>query len=89
MLGRLLIVLIRFYRVAISSWTPASCRFQPTCSAYGIEAIRVHGAARGVWLTLRRVARCHPWGGFGYDPVPGRREAESLETSVGVGERIA
>jgi len=61
---------VRFYQVAISSWTPASCRFTPSCSAYAIEALDTHGAMRGSWLAVRRVLRCHPWGGFGYDPVP-------------------
>lgn len=61
---------IRFYQVAISPHTPPSCRFVPTCSEYGIEAIRKHGAIKGGWLTLKRICRCHPWGGSGYDPVP-------------------
>ena len=77
MLGRILIGLVRFYQVAISSWTPPSCRFTPTCSAYAIEALREHGAARGTWLAVRRVARCHPWGGFGFDPVPPRSPCAS------------
>lgn len=72
MLGRILIALVRFYQVAISSWTAASCRFTPTCSTYAIDALRAHGPARGVWLSLRRIMRCHPWGGFGLDPVPPR-----------------
>ena len=71
MFGRMLIGLVRFYQTAISSWTPASCRFTPTCSAYAIEAIEKHGSVRGVWLALRRIGRCHPWGGYGFDPVPG------------------
>ena len=70
MLGRVLIALIRFYQGAISPWTPAACRYQPTCSGYALEAIRAHGAGRGGWLALRRILRCHPWGGHGYDPVP-------------------
>jgi putative membrane protein insertion efficiency factor len=69
-IARILIGLVRFYQLAISPWTPAACRFTPTCSAYAIDALREHGAARGVWLSVRRIARCHPWGGFGYDPVP-------------------
>jgi putative membrane protein insertion efficiency factor len=69
-LSRILIAIVRLYQSAISSWTPASCRFTPTCSAYAIDALRTHGAGRGTWLALRRVGRCHPWGGFGYDPVP-------------------
>ena len=70
MLTRLLIALVRFYQVAISPWTPAACRYTPTCSTYAIEALREHGSLRGSWLAIRRLARCHPWGGFGYDPVP-------------------
>jgi putative membrane protein insertion efficiency factor len=65
-----LIVLIRFYQAAISSWLPPVCRFSPTCSAYGLEAVERHGGMRGGWLALRRLSRCHPWGRVGYDPVP-------------------
>lgn len=65
-----LLGLIRFYQRAISPWTPPSCRFTPTCSAYAAEAIERHGAGRGSWLAARRLLRCHPWGGEGYDPVP-------------------
>ncbi len=61
---------IRFYQIVISPLLPKSCRFVPTCSAYAIEAITTHGIVRGSWLTLRRLCRCHPWGGSGYDPVP-------------------
>ncbi|MDE6544442.1 MAG: membrane protein insertion efficiency factor YidD [Muribaculaceae bacterium] len=67
---RVLILPIRFYQLCISPMLPASCRFTPTCSQYAIEAISRHGAVRGMWLALRRIARCHPWGGSGYDPVP-------------------
>ena len=61
---------IYFYRAFISPLTPPSCRFTPTCSQYAIEAIKKHGPLRGSWLALRRILRCHPWGGSGYDPVP-------------------
>ncbi len=54
---------------------PSPCRYQPTCSAYAIEALSVHGAARGSWLAVRRLLRCHPWGGHGWDPVPERGAA--------------
>lgn len=74
MLRRVLMAAIRFYRQAISPWTPPSCRFTPSCSAYALEAIEVHGAGRGGWLALRRILRCHPWGGHGYDPVPAASE---------------
>jgi putative membrane protein insertion efficiency factor len=63
--------LIRGYQLLISPILPGhSCRFLPTCSHYGMEAVETHGALKGGWLTLRRVLRCHPWGGSGYDPVP-------------------
>ena len=66
----LLILPIRFYRGYISHMTPPSCRFTPTCSAYAIEALSKHGPIKGLYLTIRRILRCHPWGGSGYDPVP-------------------
>lgn len=62
-----------FYRACISPLTPPSCRFTPTCSAYALEALRVHGPVRGLWLSIRRICRCHPWGGSGYDPVPPKK----------------
>jgi len=68
--GKLLIGAVRLYQITISSWTPPTCRFTPTCSAYAITAIREHGSMRGGWLALRRIGRCHPWGGHGFDPVP-------------------
>jgi len=65
-----LLLPIRFYRSCISPATPASCRYTPTCSEYAMEAIRKYGPLKGSWLALRRLSRCHPWGGQGYDPVP-------------------
>lgn len=65
---------VRLYRV-VAAGRPPHCRYWPTCSAYALEAIEAHGAGRGVWLALRRLARCHPWGGFGVDPVPPRAGA--------------
>ncbi|MBR5808308.1 MAG: membrane protein insertion efficiency factor YidD [Alistipes sp.] len=62
--------LIRFYQKCISPLTPPACRYTPTCSQYGIEAIRKYGIIKGGWLTIKRISRCHPWGGSGYDPVP-------------------
>lgn len=64
------VVLIKFYRLCLSPLKPPTCRFTPTCSEYALEAFRRHGPFRGLWLTLRRILRCHPWGGSGYDPVP-------------------
>ncbi|MEO0624747.1 MAG: membrane protein insertion efficiency factor YidD [Pseudomonadota bacterium] len=61
---------VRAYRLVLSPWVGMHCRFQPTCSAYALEALERHGAIRGTWLTIRRIARCHPAGGSGYDPVP-------------------
>jgi len=70
LLRRAAILPIRIYQLAISPLLPPSCRYQPSCSAYAIEALQRHGLLRGAWLTLRRLGRCHPWGGSGYDPVP-------------------
>ena len=70
LLSLILILPIRFYQLIISPLFPPSCRFTPTCSQYAIEAIRRHGPLKGLWLALRRLSRCHPWGGSGYDPVP-------------------
>lgn len=61
---------VRAYRLFLSPWLGHSCRYTPTCSAYALEALQRHGAIKGGWLTLRRLARCHPWGGFGVDDVP-------------------
>lgn len=67
---RALLLLIRFYQLAISPMLPASCRYYPTCSVYGYEAIEKYGILRGGWLAMRRVARCNPWHEGGYDPIP-------------------
>lgn len=64
------ILLIQFYRICISPLKPPSCRFTPTCSQYAIEALSKHGAVKGLYLAVKRILRCHPWGGSGYDPVP-------------------
>ena len=73
MLNGMLRGLIRAYQLLISPVLPPSCRYLPTCSDYAAEALQVHGVVRGLWLALRRLARCHPWGGSGYDPVPVER----------------
>jgi len=70
LLGKIFILIIRFYQLSISPLLPPSCRYMPTCSAYGIEAITKHGPFKGGWLTIKRVFSCNPWGGSGYDPVP-------------------
>lgn len=67
---KLLVGLIRIYQLAISPFLPPSCRYTPTCSQYGIDALKKHGPIKGGWLTIKRIASCHPWGGSGYDPVP-------------------
>lgn len=70
MVARLFLILIRGYQRGISPMLPAACRYTPTCSAYAAEAIGRYGAVRGSWLAAKRLLRCHPWGGHGYDPVP-------------------
>lgn len=65
-----LLALVWVYRYTLSPLVGRNCRFEPTCSVYTMEALRRHGAFRGSWLALRRIGRCHPWGGSGYDPVP-------------------
>lgn len=62
---------VRAYRLLFSPWVGHGCRYQPTCSVYALEALERHGALKGGWLALRRIGRCHPFGGQGYDPVPG------------------
>jgi putative membrane protein insertion efficiency factor len=70
MVARLLIALIRVYQRYLSPLLGPSCRFHPTCSHYGLECLRVHGAVRGLYLTFRRILRCHPFNPGGYDPPP-------------------
>jgi putative membrane protein insertion efficiency factor len=65
-----LIILIKIYQVLISPLIPPSCRFTPTCSQYALEALKKYGILKGSWLGFRRIIKCHPWGGSGYDPVP-------------------
>ncbi len=65
-----LLGLVWIYRIAISPLLGANCRFEPTCSVYAAEALKTYGAFRGGWLVLKRIGRCHPWGGSGYDPLP-------------------
>ena len=68
---------VRGYRLIFSPWVGYGCRFHPTCSAYALEAVEKHGALKGGWLAARRIGRCHPFGGSGYDPVP---EADATDT---------
>lgn len=70
LLGWLFIGIIRFYQLAISPLLPSSCRYTPTCSHYGLEAIKKYGPFKGGYLAIRRILRCNPWGGHGHDPVP-------------------
>jgi putative membrane protein insertion efficiency factor len=74
MTARLAVLLIRGYQVLLSPIVGGSCRFEPSCSAYAIEAFETHGALHGLMLTARRVGRCHPFGGHGFDPVPPRKD---------------
>jgi len=69
-LKAVIILLIKFYQKAVSPWSPASCRYTPTCSSYSIDAFQKHGLWKGFVLTIKRIGSCHPWGGSGYDPVP-------------------
>jgi putative membrane protein insertion efficiency factor len=69
-LAKLFIAIIRFYQLVISPILPSACRYTPSCSAYGIEALKKHGAIKGCVLTIKRIMRCNPWGGHGEDPVP-------------------
>ncbi|WP_242908648.1 membrane protein insertion efficiency factor YidD [Actinomadura terrae] len=71
--ARVLILLVRAYRRFLSPLLGQQCRFQPTCSAYGLEALQTHGAPRGTWLIIRRIGRCHPFHSGGYDPVPPKK----------------
>lgn len=67
---KILMLLIKLYQKAISPLMPPSCRFHPTCSSYGLEAIETHGALKGSWLAIRRISKCHPFHEGGFDPVP-------------------
>lgn len=67
---QLLILIFRGYQLLISPLLPNACRYAPTCSEYGIQAVRKYGAFKGGWMAIKRILRCHPWGGHGYDPLP-------------------
>tara|TARA_B110000259_G_scaffold53675_1_gene63241 strand:- start:4915 stop:5148 length:234 start_codon:yes stop_codon:yes gene_type:complete len=72
--SKLFIFLVRIYQGLISPWFPSSCRHQPTCSSYTIQSINIWGPFKGVWMGIKRLSRCHPWGTSGYDPVPEKKE---------------
>ncbi|HWK57900.1 MAG TPA: membrane protein insertion efficiency factor YidD [Parapedobacter sp.] len=69
-ISAIFLLLIRGYQVLLSPMLGASCRYSPTCSQYAVEAIRKYGPFKGGWLAIKRIGRCHPWGGHGHDPVP-------------------
>lgn len=77
---KLLVGVIRFYQMAISPLIGPRCRFTPTCSCYGIEALKTHGVAKGCWLTGKRILKCHPLNAGGYDPVPPKINNEKEKT---------
>lgn len=77
-MSNLFVWTVRGYQHLISRLTPPSCRFQPTCSHYAIEAVQIHGFLRGSFYSMRRLLRCHPYGSFGPDPVPKRKYSEHL-----------
>jgi len=85
-LARLGLGLVWLYRLLVSPFLPPSCRFQPTCSAYAGEALRRHGGLRGGWLAIRRIARCHPLGGAGFDPVPDPPESPATTAANAAGD---
>ncbi|MDR2119424.1 MAG: membrane protein insertion efficiency factor YidD [Tannerella sp.] len=70
LLVHILLIPVYFYKYCISPLKPATCRYTPTCSEYAVQALKKHGPLKGLWLAIRRICRCHPWGGCGHDPVP-------------------
>ena len=81
--AKALIKFVRAYQLVLSPLLGPSCRFQPTCSSYATEAITVHGGLKGGWLAAKRILKCHPWGGFGYDPVPKGTNAAAHQNGDG------
>ncbi len=88
MIRSVLIALVRFYRLMLSPWLGSACRFEPTCSAYALQALQQHGAARGGYFVLKRLGRCHPWCAGGHDPVPDTHLFSSL-TLTPPGKKIS
>jgi len=82
-----LIRLVQAYRLLLSPWLGSACRFEPTCSIYALQALEIHGAGYGSYLTLRRLTRCHPWCAGGHDPVPGRRTLFTHLTPSSLGKK--
>lgn len=81
--SKFIIGLVRFYQIAISPWIGSSCRYSPTCSQYMIEAVNEWGSLKGFWLGIKRIGRCHPWGGEGFDPIPKKNiEQETLNEEL-------
>jgi len=80
--SRLVALPVVGYRLLISPWLPPSCRYEPSCSVYALEALQRHGPLRGSWLAVRRIGRCHPWGGQGYDPVPDTGQTTSRKAAA-------
>ncbi len=78
----LLIALLKGYQFAISPLYGQVCRYHPTCSAYALEAVTVHGSIKGSWLAVRRIGRCHPWAAGGYDPVPSKFSPDSTSQQL-------
>lgn len=74
LLNNLFILIVKFYRYVISPHTQRSCRYTPSCSEYAIESLQVHGPFKGGYLAIKRILRCNPWGGHGYDPVPDKKK---------------
>ncbi|MEE9570715.1 MAG: membrane protein insertion efficiency factor YidD [Gammaproteobacteria bacterium] len=78
--ARIVVGLIRAYQYLLSPWLGPHCRYSPSCSEYAVQAIRLHGSLHGGWLTIKRLARCHPWATSGYDPVPSSRSDSRQRT---------
>ncbi len=83
-----LIGIVKGYRLLLSPWLGSACRFEPTCSVYSLEALQLHGAVKGSYLTLYRLARCHPWCEGGHDPVPRARSATDTPSSTSLFSRL-
>ena len=81
MLKKMMILMIRFYQKCLSPLMPNVCRYSPSCSQYFIEALQIHGVLRGSLLGIKRILRCHPWGGNGYDPVPPKKNKKTDKNS--------